>query len=47
MNLKHLRQFVAVAEEGNFRRAAERIGVEQPVVTVGIQKLESNSVSAD
>jgi DNA-binding transcriptional LysR family regulator len=41
MNLKNLRQFVAVAEAGSFRRAAERIGVEQPVVTVGIQKLEA------
>lgn len=39
--MRHLRCFLAVAEELNFRRAAERLNMSQPPVTVAIQQLES------
>lgn len=41
MTLNELRYIVAVSQEGNFRRAAEKVFVSQPALSLAIQKLET------
>lgn len=42
MRIDDLRYFVAVAEHGHVGRAAHRLGVSQPALTKGVQRLEAS-----
>ncbi|MCP4301291.1 MAG: LysR family transcriptional regulator, partial [Gammaproteobacteria bacterium] len=38
--LRHIRAFAEVARQGSFRRAAEKLFVSQPALTITISQLE-------
>lgn len=40
MDIKQLTHFIAVAQEGNYSKAAERLSVSQPTLSIAVKKLE-------
>lgn len=40
LNLRHLRAFVEVAHQGSFTRAADKLSISQPALTITIHQLE-------
>ena len=40
MDIKHISYFMAVAQEGSFSRAAEKLEVSQPTLSMAVKKLE-------
>src|SRR4029453_11251080 len=42
VELRHLRYFIAVAEDLNFSRAAQRLRMAQPPLSVAIRQLETD-----
>ena len=46
MNLNHLQHFLAVAENGSVRAAAEALGLSQPAVSKSVRTLETAARAA-
>lgn len=40
MDIKQMQYFVSIAQEGSYSRAAEKLSVSQPALSIAIKKLE-------